>query len=256
MARTLGLQKGIIYGPVNSRRLGRSLGLNIMPTGSKLCPFNCIYCHYGWTTYVEPDASGHVGDLPSAGDVKQALERALPGIDPPPAFITFSGNGESTVHPDFERIVEGVVNVRDRSGAEAKVAILSNSCAVTREEVRRALDKLDVRIMKLDAGTQEVFELMNRPAPGITLGGIVSGLKTLDDVTLQSMFVKGEVTNATDADLDAWFEKVAEIRPIFVQVYSLENAPAMSTLEGVPRKTLEAIVERLKTSLGIDAQAY
>jgi wyosine [tRNA(Phe)-imidazoG37] synthetase (radical SAM superfamily) len=256
MAHTLGLQKGIIYGPVNSRRLGRSLGLNIMPTASKLCPFNCIYCHYGWTTYVEPDASGHLGELPSAGDVKQALERALPGIDPPPAFITFSGNGESTVHPEFERIVEAVAAVRDRSGVDAKVAILSNSCAVTSEKVRRALGKLDVRIMKLDAGNQEVFEMMNRPAPGITLGGIVEGLETLDDVTLQSMFVQGEVTNAADAHVDAWFEKVAEIEPVFVQVYSIENAPAMSTLEGVPREKLEAIVERLETSLGIEARAY
>lgn len=256
MVRTLGLQKGIIYGPVNSRRLGRSLGLNIMPTGSKLCPFNCIYCHYGWTTYVEPDASGHLRNLPSALDVKEALERALPSIDPPPAFITFSGNGESTVHPDFEAVVEEVTDVRDRSGIDAKVAILSNSCMVSREETRRALARLDVRIMKLDAGTQEVFEKMNRPAPGITLDGIVEGLKALDDVTLQSMFVQGEVTNATDTDIDAWFERVAEIEPTFVQVYSLENAPAMSTLEGVPREKLEAIVERLKTSLGIDAEAY
>ncbi len=256
MARTLGLQKGIIYGPVNSRRLGRSLGLNIMPTGSKLCPFNCIYCHYGWTRYVEPDASGHLGDLPSAGDVRDALERVLPGIDPPPAYITFSGNGESTVHPEFESIVEGVVDVRDRSGIDARVAILSNSCAVTRDGVRRALARLDDRIMKLDAGTQQVFELVNRPAPGITLDGIVEGLKTLEDVTLQSMFVQGEVTNATEADIDAWFERVAEIKPVFVQVYSIENAPAMSTLEGVPREKLEAIVERLETSLGINAAAY
>jgi wyosine [tRNA(Phe)-imidazoG37] synthetase (radical SAM superfamily) len=256
MVRTLGLQKGIIYGPVNSRRLGRSLGLNIMPTGSKLCPFNCIYCHYGWTDYVEPNASGHLADLPSAEDVERALERALPGIEPPPAFITFSGNGESTVHPEFEAIVDKVTGVRDRSGIDAEVAILSNSCMATREETRRALAKLDVRIMKLDAGTQQTFELMNRPAPGITLDGIVEGLKALDDVTLQSMFVQGEVTNATDADIDAWFERIAEIKPVFVQVYSLENAPAMSTLEGVPRQRLETIVERLKTSLDIDAAAY
>ena len=256
MVRTLGLQKGIIYGPVNSRRLGRSLGLNIMPTGSKLCPFNCIYCHYGWTRYVEPDASGHLGELPSARDVAEALERALPGIDPPPAYITFSGNGESTVHPEFERIVEAVVDVRDRSGIDARVAILSNSCGVTRENVRRALGKLDDRIMKLDAGTQRVFEVMNRPAPGIRLDGIVEGLRRLDHVKLQSMFVQGEVTNAMPADIDAWFERVAEIKPVFVQVYSLENAPAMSTLEGVPREKLEEIVDRLKTSLGIDARAY
>jgi wyosine [tRNA(Phe)-imidazoG37] synthetase (radical SAM superfamily) len=256
MVRTLGLQKGIIYGPVNSRRLGRSLGLNIMPTASKLCSFNCIYCLYGWTTYVEPDASGHLGDLPSPEDVEEALERALPGIEPPPAYITFSGNGESTVHPQFGAIVEKVVGVRDRSGVDARVAILSNSCMAMREDVRRALGNLDVRIMKLDAGTQEVFERINRPAPGIVLDAIVDGLKRLDDVTLQSMFVQGGVTNAADEDIDAWFERVAEIEPVFVQVYSLENAPAMSTLEGVPREKLEAIVERLKTSLGIDARAY
>jgi wyosine [tRNA(Phe)-imidazoG37] synthetase (radical SAM superfamily) len=256
MVRTLGLQKGIIYGPVNSRRLGRSLGLNIMPTDSKLCPFNCIYCHYGWTDYVEPDASHHLAALPSAEEVCSALGKALSAIDPPPAYITFSGNGESTVHPDFERIVETVMGVRDKSGLAAKVAILSNSCAVMREEVRRALSKLDVRIMKLDSGTQEVLEKINRPAPGIKLEEIVSGLRQLDDVTLQSMFVEGEVTNATEADIDAWFDRVAEIEPVFVQVYSLENAPAMSTLKSVPQKRLEEIVERLKSSLGIAAEAY
>jgi wyosine [tRNA(Phe)-imidazoG37] synthetase (radical SAM superfamily) len=122
--------------------------------------------------------------------------------------------------------------------------------------VRRALGKLDVRIMKLDAGTQEVLERINRVAQGITLDGIVEGLKALDDVTLQSMFVQGGVTNSTEADIDAWFERVAEIEPVFVQVYSLENAPAMSTLEGVPREKLEAIAERLRSSLGIAAQAY
>jgi wyosine [tRNA(Phe)-imidazoG37] synthetase (radical SAM superfamily) len=110
--------------------------------------------------------------------------------------------------------------------------------------------------MKLDAGTQEVLERINRPAPGITLEAIVGGLRQLEGVTLQSMFVEGEVTNAADADIDAWIDRVAEIEPVFVQVYSLENAPAMSTLKGVPRAQLEAIVERLKSSLGIAAKAY
>jgi wyosine [tRNA(Phe)-imidazoG37] synthetase (radical SAM superfamily) len=256
MVRTLGLQKGIIYGPVNSRRLGRSLGLNIMPTQSKLCPFNCVYCHYGWTDYVEPDTTGHEAALPSAEEVGSALEKALSGIAPPPAYITFSGNGESTVHPDFESVVLKVMEVRDRSGVDAKVAILSNSCAVGSEDTRRALGKLDVRIMKLDAGTQEVFERINRPAAGILLDDIVDGLRKLDDVTLQSMFVQGGLTNATEADIDAWLKRVAEIRPVFVQVYSLENAPAMSTLEGVALEKLEAIVARLESELGVPARAY
>ena len=254
MLESIPLQPGIIYGPVNSRRLGRSLGLNIMPTAYKVCSFNCIYCHYSWTKYLKPDVAAYVKDLPTAEEVAQALEATLRTMEAP-QYITFSGNGEATLHPDFPAIVDRVLAVRDRTGSPARVAIISNSTGLGAPEVRQALQKLDVRIMKLDAGTAEVLSRINRPAAGVTLEGILEGLGQLSDVTLQSAFVAGEVTNAEDRDVETWLAQVARVKPAFVQVYSLENAPAMSTLRGVPRPRLEEIVAKVGR-LGIKARAY
>jgi wyosine [tRNA(Phe)-imidazoG37] synthetase (radical SAM superfamily) len=256
MAKILGLQKGIIYGPVDSRRLGRSLGINLSPTDYKACSFNCVYCHYGWTKHLETDLSRYAADLPTVDAVEEALEKALREVSPPPAYITFSGNGEPTLHPEFAEIVDRVIAVKQRSGSDAKLAILSNSTAVGDARVRDALAKLDVRIMKLDAGTEEGFDRINRPAPGVSLDGVVKGLKLLGDITLQSVFVDGEVTNAREEDVEAWLKAVREIAPAAMQVYSLENAPAMSTLVGVPLERLREIRERVREVLDTDVEAY
>ena len=256
MAKILGLQKGIIYGPVDSRRLGRSLGINLSPTGYKVCSFNCVYCHYGWTKHLETDLSRYAADLPSVDAVEEALRKALRETSPPPAYITFSGNGEPTLHPDFSEIVDRVIAVKERSGVDAELAILSNSTAVGDARVRDALAKLDVRIMKLDAGTRDAFDRINRPAPGVSLDEIVEGLKQLDGITLQSVFVDGEVTNTGQDDVEIWLKAVREIAPASMQVYSLENAPAMSTLVGVPMKRLREIREQVKEVLDTDIEAY
>lgn len=256
MSRVLGLQKGIIYGPVNSRRLGRSLGLNLSPTAYKVCSFNCVYCHYGWTKDLTSDLSAYVKDLPTPQAVEEALERTLRTLDPPPQYITFSGNGEPTLHPDFEEIVERVVAVRDRLGVEAKVAALSNSTGLADEGVLRGLAKLDVRIMKLDAGTDVVLERINRPAVDIRVSDIVEGLKKLSAVTMQSMFAEGAVSNTGDGDVDAWVDRVEEVAPQVMQIYSLENAPAMSSLTGVPANKLAKIARKVKDRTGIEAGIY
>ncbi|MFH1220663.1 MAG: radical SAM protein [Candidatus Eisenbacteria bacterium] len=254
MEEPLALQKGLIYGPVNSRRLGRSLGINVMPTGYKVCSFNCVYCHYGWTKYLKGDLSEHLKDMPTVEDVERELEKTLRGIEPP-QYITFSGNGEATLHPDFAAMVDAVLAVRKRLRSPARVAILSNSTGVSDESVRQALQRLDVRIMKLDAGTAPVLDRINRPARGVSLDKIVTGLGLLGDVTLQSIFVEGGVANCSDRDIDTWLAQVERIKPTFAQVYSLENAPAMETLVGVPIPRLEAVVRRLE-SIGVKAAAY
>ena len=254
MSRVLPLQKGVIYGPVDSRRLGRSLGINLMPTAYKVCSFNCVYCHYGWTRYLETDLSGRLCDLATVEAVESALRKSLETIEPP-QYITLCGNGEPTLHPDFARMVDTVLRVRDSAGSPAKVAILSNSTGVCRPGVREALQRLDARMMKLDAGTQDVLARINRPAGGVALEKIVNGLSDLSEVTLQSAFVTGEVSNCSDEDIEAWLSQVVRINPIYVQVYSLENAPAMATLRGVPSERLREIVGRLAHS-GIKAGAY
>lgn len=256
MARRLTLQKDVIYGPVDSRRLGRSLGINLSPVDYKICSFNCVYCHYGWDKYLESDLSDYVKDLPTAAQVEEELERALGAMSVAPEYITFSGNGEPTLHPDFEQVVDAVIGVKKRTGAVARIAILSNSTALDDESVVRGLGKLDVRIMKLDAGTDEVLKRINRPAEGIAVERIVEGLKRLDQVTLQSVFVDGEVSNSGDGDVETWLDRVEEVRPSFMQVYSLENAPAMSTLVGVPMERLKEIARRAKQRIGVGAETY
>jgi wyosine [tRNA(Phe)-imidazoG37] synthetase (radical SAM superfamily) len=256
MEPRLSLQKGVIYGPVNSRRLGRSLGINLSPLDYKICSFNCVYCHYGWNKYLKTDLSDYVDDLPTVAQVEEDLEKAIRSMDVPPEYITFSGNGEPTLHPDFEQVVEAVIAVGRRTGAGARLAILSNSTALDDPSVVRALGKLDVRIMKLDAGTDEVLERINHPAAGISVDGIVNGLKRLEDVTLQSVFVGGEVTNAGDEDVEAWLARLEEVRPSHMQVYSLENAPALSTLAGIPMGRLNEIAARVKERIGVEPLTY
>jgi wyosine [tRNA(Phe)-imidazoG37] synthetase (radical SAM superfamily) len=256
MEPRLSLQKSVIYGPVNSRRLGRSLGINLSPVEYKICSFNCVYCHYGWNKYLETDLSDYVKDLPTVTQVEEGLEKAIRSMELPPEYITFSGNGEPTLHPDFEQVVDAVTAVSRRTGADARLAILSNSTALDDESVVRALGKLDVRIMKLDAGTDQVLQRINRPASGISVDGIVRGLKRLEDVTLQSVFVGGEVTNAGDEDIEAWLGRLEEVRPAQMQVYSLENAPALSTLAGIPMERLNEIAARVKERIGVEPQTY
>ena len=232
------------------------MGLNLSPTTYKVCSFNCVYCHYGWTKDLTSDLSPYVKDLPTPEAVEDALERALATLDPPPQYITFSGNGEPTLHPDFEEIVDRVIAVRDRLGGEAKVAALSNSTGLASPGVLRGLARLDVPIMKLDAGTDEVLEHINRPAADITVDAIVDGLKKLSDITMQSMFVEGTISNTSDQDIAAWIDRVEVVAPREMQVYSLENAPAMSTLKGVPAARLEEIVRRVTDRTGIEPGIY
>ncbi len=253
--RNLELQKGIIYGPVNSRRLGRSLGINLSPTDRKVCSFNCIYCHYGWTRELETNLEGRREDLPIPSAVERELRNVLENLDPPPDYITFSGNGEPSLHPDFPEIVDRVAAVRKEMGIEAKLAILSNSTGLDSEEVRKALARLDVRIMKLDAGNAETFRRINRPARQIDFNHIVENLSLLDGITLQSVFVAGAVTNADPPDVESWLEKVALVKPISLQVYSLENPPAMTGLCEVSPQVLRAIAEKVRR-LGIDAHVF
>ena len=159
----LPMQRGILYGPVHSRRYGRSLGINLMPSQFKLCSFNCVYCHYGWTTTCTMDMSPHVASMPAPGDVVKAVEKALQS---PTEFelLTFSGNGEPTLYPGFADLVAEVVKLRDKYRPFVSVALLSNATGLVHKEVRGCVNKLDLPVFKLDCGTVETFKAMNRLA--------------------------------------------------------------------------------------------
>src|SRR5688572_2305811 len=187
------LRTGIVYGPVASRRLGRTLGINLAPAGRKACNFECAYCRFAWT---EPPARG---DWPDPSDVVGAVEHALATCGEIDA-ITVAGNGEPTLHPAFAPIADGLFKARNRLAPDAKLTLLSNGSMLHRLEVVNALGRFDSRVMKLDAGDATTFRLMN--AAPLTLGRLVADLRGVGRLTLQSMFVHdagGVVDNAVPA---------------------------------------------------------
>ena len=253
----LELQKGIIYGPVNSRRLGRSLGINILPSNRKVCPFNCVYCQYGWTK-VHTRQANHLSDLPSAKEVREALKKELKAMAVQPAYITFSGNGEPTVHPDFAQIVEEVTALRDKLAPEAKTAILSNSALAADLSRREALLELDVRIMKLDCGLAEIFKIYNQPCNGVELEDITDGLaklSELSDIAIQALLSSGPAGNLSSQNIIAWIERLKRIRPSSVQLYTLDRGYPASNLKPAAKEELNLIKAQVQEA-GISISVF
>lgn len=250
----LELQGGIVYGPVHSRRLGPSLGVNVLPAGVKFCALDCLYCQYGWTG-IHDLAPGEGARLPSVDEVVAALSNALRLADPAPAYVTFSGNGEATLHPDFPALVEGVIGARDRLAPRSRTAILSNSTTVSDPRVRAALERLDLRVMKLDAGDAETFASFNRPCAGVSWEAIVEGLSLLGDVTIQALFAGGERGNATPAHVAAWVDTIARIAPVAAQIYTLDRTAPSRLIERLDRGDLMTIARALEAK-GIRAQVF
>jgi wyosine [tRNA(Phe)-imidazoG37] synthetase (radical SAM superfamily) len=257
--KAIALQTGIVYGPLRSRRLGMSLGINLLPDDYKACSFNCVYCQYGWT----PEPSNEIGralkDLPELAAVSAALEHALTAIARRRRqidAITFSGNGEPTLHPHFPAVVERVRALRNQYLPRAKLAVLSNSSTVDRPEVCAALNRCDLKIMKLDAGSEETLHQLNGPGPGIYLKDIVAGLQNINDVVLQSLFIQGRVTNADPDSVAAWIDTVRQIHPSIVQIYTLDRVPADARISKVNRSTLEWIANQLRWRAGVTAEIY
>jgi len=226
---TIPLQSGIIYGPVASRRLGRSLGVNIVSTKIKTCMFNCVYCQYGLRRISE-ELMNDIRWYPSTQQITERLKNVLAFLDPKPEYITLSGNGESTLHPEFPTIIDQLIHIRDEQSPESALAILSNSSTVTDKEIRAALQKLDKRIMKLDCGNEETFIRYNQPLPNVHFGNIIKGLKEIDGVIIQSLFSGGGGGNYTDDNISDWVEKIKEIKPNSVQIYTLDRPYPTATI--------------------------
>lgn len=257
--KRISLQRGIIYGPVPSRRLGRSLGINLLPIDHKLCSFNCLYCQYGWTKHVTffPDQQLH--EMPSAEAVGTALETALRDLRREHKTIdsmTICGNGEPTLYPGLAEVIITATTLRQRYQPQARIAILSNSSTVGIPTVRAALELLDVKIMKFDAGSEAMFHQLNHPVAPVYMGEIVAGLKQLKDCYLQSCFVQGRVTNADPDSVAMWVERVREIHPLAVQVYSLDREPADKRIERVGLTTLEWIANEVRWRAGVQAEVF
>ena len=257
--KKIALQRDIIYGPVRSRRLGLSLGINLLPTQYKLCSFNCLYCQYGWTKQATLAPGERLQDLPSVDQVAAALEIALQRLTSGKKTIdsiTICGNGEPTLYPALGDVIITVKRIRDRYLAQARVAILSNSSTVGNPAVRAALELLDLEIMKFDAGSEAMFRRLNHPAQPVYMGEIVAGLKELKNCFLQSLFVQGRVTNADPDSVGNWIEKVREIQPLGVQIYTLDREPADKKIERVSLTTLQWIANQARWRAGVPAEVF
>ncbi len=249
------LQSGILYGPIQSRRFGRSLGINLSPTERKLCSFDCVYCHYGATERLTTDESTFAGELPPADLVLEVVESALQSVNELEA-ITFSGNGEPTLHPDFAAIARGVAELVDRYRPTLRTVLLSNSTTLGRSEVRHALDHIDVPVFKLDAGTSEAFKAINRPARGVRFDTIVDELTLLEDCSLQTLLIDGTPSNTSQEELDAYFRLVGWIAPNEVQLYSTDRPVAKSSVGRVPPKRLREIAQEGMERTGVPFRVY
>ena len=251
------LYDNIIFGPIRSRRLGLSLGVNLLPIDSKLCSFDCIYCECGWN-------DEHPGKrrFNSRDDVREMLDTTLAkmvGEGTPPDVITFAGNGEPTLHPEFEQIINDTIALRDKHCPSAKVSVLSNATQIHRDDVRRALLRVDNNILKLDSAFNETVQLINKPQGAYTVERTVELLKMFEgELIVQTMFLRGEylgkrVDNTTNEEVEAWLRLIKEIAPKQVMVYSLDRDTPCQTLEKVEKEELRAIAARVE-ELGIKCQ--
>lgn len=242
----------IVYGPIRSRRLGVSLGVNLMPTTAKLCTFDCVYCECGWNQPILHPT------LPTRDEVREALRTQLSAHQSQLDVITFSGNGEPTLHPDFLGIIEDTCALRDEYCPKAKVSVLSNSTQLGRKDVVEALRLCDNRILKLDSAIDTTMRLVDKPVNAqLTVGQVVEWLKVFDgDFTLQTCFLRGVyegqvIDNTTDEELKAWYDVVDTLRPKQVMIYVIDRETPLKTLEKIPANKMEEIAAPLRKK-GID----
>lgn len=244
-----------VFGPVHSRRLGISLGVNLMPGDGKICTFDCIYCECGFNADFRPKTR-----RPTRDEVRDALARRLATMRDSgsvPDVITFAGNGEPTAHPDFAAIIDDTIALRDTYCPAAKVSVLSNSTFIAKPDVADALLRVDNNILKLDSAFDATVRRIDNPQnPQYTVRNTVDGMKRFTgQMILQTMFLRGEckgqrIDNTTEEEVAAWLQLVAEIRPRQVMVYSLDRDTPCPTLEKVSREELQRIAERVE-ALGI-----
>ena len=249
------LREETVFGPIKSRRLGSSLGINLLPTRGKICNFDCIYCECGWNADGRDDTV-----LPTAAQVRSALEDKLSTLmleGTPVDSITFSGDGEPTLNPEFPRIIEDTLRLRDTFYPAAKVSVLSNSTRAHVPEVFEALRKVDNPIMKIDSPTDALAALINHPAPGYSVARVVEALKRFEgDFVLQTMMLKAKGCPASvipgstgylfDSGapevLEPWMDIVRTLRPRLIQLYSIDRPTPASNLEKYSIDEMKSLV--------------
>jgi wyosine [tRNA(Phe)-imidazoG37] synthetase (radical SAM superfamily) len=249
----------IIFGPVKSRRLGVSLGVNLLPVKRKICNFNCIYCECGWTRDIEKAVS----HLPRREEVYRALELKLSGMknkNKLPNVITYAGNGEPTLHPDFPGIIDDCIILRDKYFPKAKIAVLSNSTTITNPLIKAALLKIDMNILKLDSAFDSTVKIHNQPRIKINVEELINNLAGFNGkLIIQTLFLRGiyngiVINNTTSVEINAWLKAIERIKPSEVMIYTISrDTPEGGQLNKVPVKELREIAA-LVGKMGIKTQ--
>ncbi len=241
----------IVFGPIHSRRLGISLGINLLPKDGKLCSFNCIYCECG----LNEERRTH-SKMPTRADVRIALEEKLrfmqkEGVGPD--VITFAGNGEPTMHPEFAGIIEDTLAIRDHYFPKAKIAVLSNSTMLRKEEVFLALNKIEDNILKLDSVLDSRIQQVNAPnVSSFNFEGLLKDLCRFEgNLIIQTMFLKGELNgqyfdNMTEAEIEGWIAALKQIRPKQVMIYTIDRETPIKALMKATKLELDSIADRAR----------
>lgn len=241
----------IIFGPIKSRRLGISLGVNLLPTDAKVCSFDCIYCECGWN----PKKREKKAVLPSRSEVYTKMEEKLSQmvlVGEFPDVITFAGNGEPTLHPEFEGIMDDTIELRNRLTPRARIAVLSNATMLHKPAIIRALLKVEDNIQKLDSAFEETIRKIDCPASNFRLADVIENLKSFDGkVIIQTMFLRGThkgeiIDNTTSEEIAAWLKLIAEIKPSQVMIYTIDRDTPAEGLEKVKLEELQLIGEKVR----------
>lgn len=239
------IREEVVFGPIRSRRLGSSLGINLLPEKGKICSFDCIYCECGWNK----DGRGDI-KLPTAAEVRNALENKLKQckadqiqID----SITFSGDGEPTLNPDFPQIIDDTLSLRDQYYSASKVTVLSNSTRVHLPEVFNALRKVDNPTMKIDAPTNELVEKINRSSSDYDIHRVVEALKQFNgDFILQTMFLKSKDFDSSSPEvLNGWMDIVRTLHPREIMVYTIDRPTPELGLQKFTVEEMRTLVKPL-----------
>ena len=248
-----------VFGPIHSRRLGVSLGINLSPNDGKVCSFDCLYCEAGYNS----QGIGTTG-FPSAEKVEDMLRSKLEDMKEKGEtldVITFSGNGEPTLHPQFPKILDEVLRLRDEFYPDAKVSVLTNSTRIFTPAVAEALKKADNNILKLDSAIEDTMQIIDRPnSPSFTVDNVVESLKQFSGTgIIQTMLLRGEhngvkIDNTTPEEIEALIEAYKAIRPREIMIYSLDRSTPEEKLVKVNKEELEKIGERIAQATGIPVQ--
>ena len=239
------VREEVVFGPIHSRRFGSSLGINLLPEKGKICSFDCIYCECGWNKDGRDDTK-----LPTAAMVHNALEAKLKqcrAAQVPIDSITFSGDGESTLNPEFATIIDDTICLRDLYYPKSKITVLSNATRVHIPEVFDALRKVDNPTMKIDAPTNELIEKINHPAPGYDIHRVVEALKRFNgDFVLQTMFLRSKDFDSSSPEvLNGWIDIVRLLRPREIMVYTIDRPTPEEGLQKFTVEEMQTLVKPL-----------